>query len=190
MENSPLVFSEVQYYLICLTCRYSENTCDFYVLPIYVLKTVLVILIYILVYKWYSLVAQTVENLPAMWETQVQSLVWEDPLEKGITTHSSILAWRIPWTEDSLAGYGPWGHKESDMTERLTLHFSLSLLQGIFPSQQSNPGLPRCRWILYCLRHQGSSNDNQWKLKVKFSWSQYMKDYSFPWDCEMRDYEP
>ena len=41
-----------------------------------------------------------VENLPPMWETQGQSLGWEDPLEKGMTMHSSILAWRIPWTED------------------------------------------------------------------------------------------
>ena len=44
--------------------------------------------------------AQTVKNLPAMLETQVQSLGWEDPLEKEMTTHSSILAWRIPWTEE------------------------------------------------------------------------------------------
>ena len=43
-----------------------------------------------------SLVAQLVKNLPAMWETWVQSLDWEDPLEKGTTTQSSILAWRIP----------------------------------------------------------------------------------------------
>ena len=43
--------------------------------------------------------AQTVKNLPAMWETGVQSLVWEDPLEKAMATHSSILAWKIPWTE-------------------------------------------------------------------------------------------
>ena len=53
-----------------------------------------------------------------MQETQkalVQSLVWEDPLEEGIATHSSILAWRIPWIEET--GYSPWGHKESDMTE-------------------------------------------------------------------------
>ena len=42
-----------------------------------------------------------VKNLPAMQETQVQSPGWEDPLEKGMATHSSILAWRIPWTEDS-----------------------------------------------------------------------------------------
>ena len=46
------------------------------------------------------MVAQIVKNPPAMWETQVQSLGWEDPLEKGIATHSSILAWRIPWTEE------------------------------------------------------------------------------------------
>ena len=47
-----------------------------------------------------SLVAQTVNNMPAMQETQVQSLRWEDPLEKRMATHSSILAWRIPWTEE------------------------------------------------------------------------------------------
>ena len=47
-----------------------------------------------------SLMAQTVKNLPTTQETQVQSLGWEDPLEKGMATHSSILAWRIPWTEE------------------------------------------------------------------------------------------
>ena len=46
--------------------------------------------------SWASLVAQLVKNLPAMWETWVQSLGWEDPLEKRKATHSSILAWRIP----------------------------------------------------------------------------------------------
>ena len=49
-------------------------------------------------YSWASLVAQQVKNLPAMWGTWVRSLGWEDPLEKGKATHSSILAWRIPWT--------------------------------------------------------------------------------------------
>ena len=49
--------------------------------------------------QWASLVAQIVKNLPAMQETQVQSLGQEDPLEKEMATHSSILAWRIPWTE-------------------------------------------------------------------------------------------
>ena len=47
-----------------------------------------------------SLVAQTVKRLPAMREAQVQSLVWEDPLEKEMATHSSTLAWKIPWTEE------------------------------------------------------------------------------------------
>ena len=46
-----------------------------------------------------SLVVQTVKLLPAMWETWVRALGWEDPLEKEMATHSSILAWRIPWTE-------------------------------------------------------------------------------------------
>ena len=47
-----------------------------------------------------GLLAQRIKHLPAMQETQVQSLGWEDPLEKEMTTHSSILAWRIPWTEE------------------------------------------------------------------------------------------
>ena len=53
---------------------------------------------YPLQYSWASLVAQLVKNSPAMRETWVRSLGWEDPLEKGKATHSSILAWRIPWT--------------------------------------------------------------------------------------------
>ena len=53
-----------------------------------------------------SPVAQTVKNLPAMQERQVRSLGWKDPLEKGMATHSSILAWRVPWIED-LVGYSP-----------------------------------------------------------------------------------
>ena len=58
---------------------------------------------------WASLVAQMVKSLPAMQETWVQSLGQKDPLEKGMATPSSILAWRIPW---SLVGYSPWGRKE------------------------------------------------------------------------------
>ena len=58
-----------------------------------------------------SLVAQMVKNLPAMQETWDQSLGQEDPLEKGMTTHSSIPAWRIPWTEDPGGGYSPWNRR-------------------------------------------------------------------------------
>ena len=57
-----------------------------------------------------------------MWETWVRSLGWEDPLEKEMATHSSILAWRIPWTEE-LGGLQSTGRKESDMT---SLSLSLS----------------------------------------------------------------
>ena len=55
---------------------------------------------YPLQYAWASLVAQMVKNVPAMLETWVQPLGWEDPLEEGMATHSSILSWRIPWTEE------------------------------------------------------------------------------------------
>ena len=64
-----------------------------------------------------SLVAQLVKNLPAVQETWVQSLGWEDPLEKGMETHCSILAWRIPWTEepDELQSMGSQrlGHEQA-----------------------------------------------------------------------------
>ena len=56
-----------------------------------------------------SPVAQKVKNLPAMQETQVQSLGREDPLRKGVTTHSGILAWRIPWTEEPGIGLQSMG---------------------------------------------------------------------------------
>ena len=55
-----------------------------------------------------------VQNLPAVQEIRVPALVREDPLEKGMATHSGILAWRIPWTEE---GCRPWDHKDSDVTE-------------------------------------------------------------------------
>ena len=106
-------------------------------------------------FLWASLVAQLVKNPPAMWETWVRSLGWEDPLEKGQATHSSILGlplWlagkesacnagdlgsisklgRFPWRRERLSTpvfwpgefhglYSPWGCKESDTTEQLTL---------------------------------------------------------------------
>ena len=65
-----------------------------------------------------SLVAQLGQNPPAMRETWIRFLGWEDPLEKGKAAHSSILAWRIHGL------YSPWGHKESDMTEQFSLSVS------------------------------------------------------------------
>ena len=69
-----------------------------------------------------------------MRETWVQSLGWEDLLEKEMAPHSSILAWKIPWTKEP-AGYSPWGHKELDTTERL--HFHLVILLWHCPSLAS-----------------------------------------------------
>ena len=63
-----------------------------------------------------SLLGQSVKNLPAMQETWVQFLGWEDALEKEMATHSSILAWKIPWTEEP-GGLQSMGLQESDMTE-------------------------------------------------------------------------
>ena len=60
-----------------------------------------------------------VKNLPAMWETQVRSLGWKDPQEKGMGTHSSILAWKISWTEEP-GGLQSMGSQESETTEWLT----------------------------------------------------------------------
>ena len=65
--------------------------------------------------EWASLVAHTVKNLPAMQETEVQSLSWEDPLEKTMATHSSILAWIIPRTE------GPGGLQSMGSQSRTRL---------------------------------------------------------------------
>ena len=88
------------------------------------------------------LVAQLVKNPPAMWETWVRSLGWEDPLEKGKATQSSTLAWRIPWT------IRPWGRKELDTTEQLSLSPSdvLSKHRLLHPFS----GLIRTRLLVLC----------------------------------------
>ena len=86
---------------------------------------------------WASLVAQRVKCLPEMRETWVRSLGREDPLEKEMATHFSILAWKIPWTEKPV-DYSLWGRKESDTTEWLHFLLSLSLLNLVYKA--SNKG--------------------------------------------------
>ena len=75
-----------------------------------------------------------VKRLPAMWEIWVPSPGWEDPLEKEMATHSSTLAWKVPWMEEPV-GYNPWGHKELDTTE--WLHFSFVFLYMIHSTHPS-----------------------------------------------------
>ena len=97
---------------------------------------------YPLQYSWASLVAQLVKNSPALLKTWVQFLGWDNPLEKGRATPSSILAWRIPWTREKLpipvfwpaefhGLYSPWGHKESDTTEWLSLYHNYDELNPV-----------------------------------------------------------
>ena len=87
-----------------------------------------------------------VKRLPTIRETQVQPLGWEDLLEKKMATHSSILAWKIPWTEEPV-GYSPWGHKELDSTERLHFHFSFLF----FPKVINSAFLPKVKFLSYSL---------------------------------------
>ena len=90
------------------------------------------------IYLRVSMVVQRVKRLPAMWETWVWSLGWEDPLEKEMATHSSILAWRTPGTEEP-GRLQSMGSKESDMTERLHFQFSKNYcISGYIFSRFSN----------------------------------------------------
>ena len=92
--------------------------------------------------------AQTVENLPAKQETQVQSLGREDALEKGMATHSSILAWEIPWTVEpgglQSMGFRRVGH---DRETNNTLNFSAPQWMGIRSPCFSARGLPLTSWL-------------------------------------------
>ena len=80
---------------------------------------------------WILLVAQTVKSLPAMQETQVQSLGREDLPEKEMATHSSILAWKIPWTEEP-GGLQSMGSQRVDMTDALHFHFVSKVMSLLF----------------------------------------------------------
>ena len=87
-----------------------------------------------------------VKNLPTMQETWVQSLVWENPLEKGMATHSSIPAWRIPWTVEFM----------SDTTERLTLsHF---LCPQALPNQSDKDIFPKPAGLSVLVRKSSSTH--------------------------------
>ena len=77
-----------------------------------------------------------VKNLPAMQETQAQSLGQEDPLEKGMATHSSILAWRIPWTEEP-GSLEFMGSQELDTTEQLNHHSGAHFYRNLFADHPS-----------------------------------------------------
>ena len=105
------------------------------------------------------LVVQMVKNLPAMLKTQIQSLGQKDPLEKRMVTHSSILAWRIHG-QRNLAGYSPWGHKESDMTKQITLshfHFVSGCIDQRIDGKRKGDSI--CFWL------QQEHTSHIWEIK-------------------------
>ena len=91
---------------------------------------------YPLQYSWTPLMVQIVKNPPAMWETWVRSLGWEDPLEKGTATHSSILAWRIPRTEES-------GGLQSMGSQRVGHNWVAFNFTTISPFRKQKSGFPK-----------------------------------------------
>ena len=89
---------------------------------------------------------QMVKNFPTVQETWIRSLGWEDPLEKGMATHSSSLTWSIPWAEEP-GSLSPWGHKELDTTERLTLSKGDRLRVGLPLKKGASLGtIPMAAW--------------------------------------------
>ena len=113
---------------------------------------------YPLQYSCTYLVAQMVKNLPAMWETLVRSLDWEDALKKGMTPTPVFLPGEFHG-QKSLAGYSPWAGKELEMTEQISLHFTLWRSQtSEFISECTNSGV----FISYYSLFQVTENSLQW----------------------------
>ena len=104
-----------------------------------------------------SLVAHTVKKLSAMQETEtwVRAMGQEDPLELEMATHSSILSWRIPWTERNLAGYCPWGRKELDMTGHSTVVYTGWTQAGNSPESQRKHPMQSGYMSMYFLSYYG-----------------------------------
>ena len=130
-----------------------------------------------------SLVAQTVKNLSAMWETCVLSLSWGDPQRRKWQPIPVFLPGEPPWTEDPgglwSIGSQNFGNPMDCSLPASTVHGGSpgkntgvgchALLQGIFPTQGLNPGLPCCRQIVYHLSHQGSPWILEW-IAYPISW--------------------
>ena len=123
---------------------------------------------------WASLVAQMVKNSPAMWESWVWSQGWEDPLEKGTATHSSVPAWRIPWTEE------PGRLQSMGLQSRtwLTFAFTTWKLCSFFSAYSCLCSHYRCSWL--------PGLGGQYHEDLTFDW--HMNRYSCR-ETELRPYE-
>ena len=102
---------------------------------------------------WASLMAQTIKNLPAMRETWVQSVGWEDPLEEGMATHSSILGLENPWTEESGRLHSPWGRRVGHdwVTKHNTWMDYMNVIQLLPCSGMGGYTIPRGKCLSHCL---------------------------------------
>ena len=117
--------------------------------------------------RWASLVAQTLKNPPAMWETWVPSLGWEDPLEEGMAIHSSILAWRIPMDRETWWVILHGVAKSLTETKHSTVCKYILILQIQRPQSCSQKLL-----TLYQLQSLSIDNSWQWILGWSLGWSQ------------------
>ena len=122
---------------------------------------------------WASLVAQMVRRLPTMQETRVQSLVWEDPLEKEMATHSSTLAWKIPWTEEP-GRLQSLGSQRDGHDWATSLHFSPLPTRRLVPSLCSHRILCFFQLLFY------------YPMLQLFPWfMHYLQCYYWVWNCWM-----
>ena len=119
-------------------------------------------------FKWASLVVQTVNRLPAAQETRVRSLGWEDPLEKEMATHSSTLAWKIPWAEEP-------SRLQSMELQRVGHDWATSLSF----TEPSNTWSNIIRFIIYGIIYLYITHTHTWRLFIKLGW--YWRSYSVAW---------
>ena len=143
-------------------------------------------------WPWVSPVAQTVKNLPAMQETSVRSLDWEDPLEKETATHSSILAWRIPWTEkpDRLQSMGleRAGHNWVTFTQRWSLSVTIKMCWRAHLSREPIHSRAHCMVLVCCTLfeyhtvcvYKNHGFDHTWLLDARILKSECAKPKSLP----------
>ena len=127
---------------------------------------------------------QMVKNLPAMWETWVQALHWEDPLEEGMATHSSIL----PGESHGQAGYSPWGSKESDTNEQLNIAVNKTksglkspLISNLINSEKFSQGKVKVKLLSHVqLFETPSTVAHQAPQSMEFSRQEYWSGLPFP----------
>ena len=124
-----------------------------------------------------------VTNPSAMQETWVWSLGWEDPLEKGMATHSHIFTWRIPWTEEPGRLYSPWGRRESDVTKHTLNKINNKPEDGGISSLSPSLSISVCTLRFYSLLHAGLvigefGRDTLWN-PFQFNYSTYTSKLDF-----------